>query len=266
MVKIVYSTVSGTVTDSVTPTTLIAGAIVSLRSGTAVVKTDTAGADGKFQFDSVAVGSYTVRASAAGYVTKSVTANVTSATAVAADVPMVKIQYGSLSGTVTDSVIGTAIKGAIISVRSGFTTIKVDTTGSDGKYSFDSIPTGVYTIRASDSSFVSLNVPDTVKAEKADTINFIFSQRTANIVAVKNPALLGTSFSVSSKGVLTFGNGAESGEIAVFGLDGKQLFGRTVSRHTVSLTLPENTFSRGKAIVVKYNGTNFAYLKKVLLP
>jgi protocatechuate 3,4-dioxygenase beta subunit len=263
---IIYSAVSGTIADSVTPATLIQGAIVSLRNGNATVKTDTTKADGKYSFDSVATGTYTVVTAAAGYVAKTESAPVPSATPVTVDFALVKQSYGSLSGLVKDSVSGTALKGAIIALRSGFTTIKTDTTGADGAYSFDSIPIGVYTVRATDSSYTTKNVTDSVKVNVAGTIDFLLVHPVDKVLVSKSAMSPQKSFSLSSSGMISFGNGAEAGLIKVYALNGKLLYKHAVNRSETSLALPENLIIRGNAVIVKFSGTDFSSQKKMVLP
>jgi protocatechuate 3,4-dioxygenase beta subunit len=263
---IIYSAVSGTISDSLTPATLIQGAIVSLRNGNATVKIDTTKADGKYSFDSVATGTYTVATTAAGYIAKTESAPVPSATPVAVDFALVKQSYGSLSGLVKDSASGTVLKGAIIALRNGYTTIKTDTTGADGAYSFDSIPIGVYTVRATDSSYTTKNVTDSVKVNVAGTIDFLLAHPIDKVLVSKSAMSPEKSFSLSSSGMISFGNGAEAGFIKVYALNGKLLYKHAVNRSETSLALPENLINRGNAVIVKFSGTDFSSQKKMVLP
>jgi len=263
---IIYSAVSGTIADSVTPATLIQGAIVSLRNGNATVKIDTTKADGKYSFDSVATGAYTVAATAAGYVAKTESASVPSATPVTVDFALVKQQYGSLSGVVKDSASGSALKGAVVSLRNGYSTIKIDTTGTDGKYAFDSIPIGFYTVRATDSSYTTKNVTDSVKVNVAGAIDFLLAHPVDKVLVSKSAMSPEKSFTVSSVGVISFGGGAEAGVIKVFALNGKLLYRHAVNRFTTSIALPRNLNIQGNTLVVRFSGNNFSNQKKVILP
>lgn len=266
LVKIVYGTVVGTVTDSVTPATLVSGAIVALRSGNTTVKLDTTGADGKYGFDSVAVGTYTVRATVVGYVTKTVNAAVTGSAAVTADIALVKMLYGKVSGTILDSVLGTPLAGAIVSVRSGYAPIKIDTTGADGKYAFDSIPTGVYTIRATDSSYAQKNTIDTVKASASDVIGFSLAKAVSRVVSRVVDVNKGTIFSITSRGEIVFSSISSPTEIAVFSMNGKLLCKSIVNQQNNRVSLPANVAIRGNAYVFSIKTANVMVRKTVMIP
>jgi hypothetical protein len=169
-----------------------------------------------------------------------------------------EIQYGSVNGTVKDSLDGTPIVGAIVAIiRDGVVEIKSATTDTNGEYNIDSIPAGEYLVWVTDSEYPSSSVSDSVKAGTVTTINFLLARWTKVSYFSKIAAAYINKFAVSSKGILTFGTGAEAGNISVFELNGKKIFERTVDRHTVSLSLPENLFTFRQTVIVKYSGAGF---------
>jgi large repetitive protein len=165
-----YSSISGTVKDSATGDA-IAGAIVSIGTGM-TSKRDTTDADGKYTLDSVTAGVNRINVSASNYVSKTITDTVPE-TAQTLDIVLNAIKYSSISGTVKDSVTGNAIAGAIISMGTG-TTSKRDTTDADGKYTIDSVATGVYRISVSATDYSTKTISDTVPAT-AQTLDIILS-------------------------------------------------------------------------------------------
>jgi hypothetical protein len=265
-------TVMGMVVDSAFTATTIMGAIVTLldEAGTTVVGTDTSGDDGSFEFDNVAMGNYKVRASAAGYASKSFTAIVLSDAPVMVFVALPKAVTSTVMGMVVDSAFtATTIAGAIVTLldEAGTTVIGTDTSLDDGSFEFTDVPVGNYNVRASAAGYVSKSFSAIVLSD-APVMVFVALPQGENGVlphGTKNNLPPGSLFAVSSKGMLNFGAGAESGVIAVFGFDGKQLFRRTVNRYTVSLALPEHLV-RGKALVVRYNGKGFVYQRDALIP
>jgi hypothetical protein len=141
LVAIVYGSVGGTVTDSAAGTA-IPGAIVTLSSVTTfVTKTDTAGTDGSFSFDSLQIGKYSITASASKYALKADSVALSDTARKTLDFKIVGLLYFAVSGKVTDSVTGAAVVGALVALRTGSTTTVAATidsvlTDSSGHYSF----------------------------------------------------------------------------------------------------------------------------------
>jgi hypothetical protein len=145
---IVKSTIAGTVKDSASAAPL-SGVIVHLFSGGQIIDRDTTGADGAFSFEKVKIGSYTVRAMAAGYVSPSIDASVKNQSPVAISIRLVKVVTATIGGTVKDSATGTALSGALVQLRLGSRIIALDTCGSDGAFSFAQVDAGVLSIKVS---------------------------------------------------------------------------------------------------------------------
>jgi hypothetical protein len=167
-----YTTISGTVTDSVSKAAL-SGAKVILRAGQTRDTVNT-GATGAFSFDSVEAGTITLTVSLNEYTSKTVNLSTTTATS-PLDIALAPVQYGSIVGTVTDSVTKTALSGATVILRQssgmGGSGVSVDTaiTVADGKYVFDKIASGSYTVNVSFSGYVSKTSSLRVTGTGSDT-------------------------------------------------------------------------------------------------
>ncbi len=267
LLKIVYGTVSGTISDSVTTGTFVANAIVTIRANyNSPVRIDTTKADGKYSFDSVAVGSYSVSVTSKVYNGKTATANVTSTATVTVDFALIKTLFGTVLGTITDSASGTALKGATVTVRQGGTVIKTGTTDVDGKYSLDSIPIGVYTVRASDSLYTTKSVTDSVKTAVTDTTNFKLTKATNAVIVVRKVTAGSMGLFVSTFGEIVLKNKVNSGEIKLFGLNGKLLYKTSFTEQTNRIILPKAVVSHGNTYVVRVNSGNSVYQKNIVLP
>jgi hypothetical protein len=153
---IVYCSVGGTVGNTSSGSAPIAGAMVTVmkNSGvTRIVLRDTTGSDGTYAFDSLATGKYYLSVSAAGFTATSDSVVLSDAAPVAKNVTLSPVVLGSLSGAVTDGSNGDApVAQAVVTLIqfSGMIFLtKSDTTGAEGKYGFDSLPAGRYTITVS---------------------------------------------------------------------------------------------------------------------
>lgn len=70
--------------------------------------------------------------------------------------------FGIATGTVTNAVTGATLSGALVTVDGTLASV---TTGGDGVYVFEDLPTGAHTLRASLSGFVSTSVTIAVPAD-----------------------------------------------------------------------------------------------------
>jgi hypothetical protein len=175
LTAIVYGSVSGMIGDEASSGSPITGAIVTLRQAVlagALSLKDTTAADGKYQFDSVPTGNYILTATTTGYVPyTSDTVKITSSEPVTKNIDMSLIVYTTISGMIGDEASsGSPINGAFVLLRSSGMTSKRDTTAADGKYQFDSVPTGNYTLSASATGYVTDTLSDTIKVTSADQI------------------------------------------------------------------------------------------------
>jgi large repetitive protein len=211
-----YVTVSGTITDSAAGTAL-SGAIVRLGN----TRRDTTGTDGKYSFDSVTTGAASISASAQGYTAKTASVTVGSA-AVTADIALVKVKYGSISGTVTDSAAGTAIAGA--SVIYGNT--KQDSTGADGKYILDSVTAGTGRISVSAQGYGAKTASITVAGDSSYTVNFALVRvQYGSISGTVTDSAAGTAIAGAIVTVTLKNSIASASKIDTTGTDGAYALG-----------------------------------------
>jgi hypothetical protein len=168
------ATVPGNVTglvfeEGTNPKLGIAGAVVTV-VGTDPALETTAGAKGAYNFGVdpfvVPAGTRTLRATAPGYEPGTITVDINAnETTTDADIPLVPIPPGTITGRVTQSdgttgVAGIQVQtwfGPVGSLVAGATT----TTGADGAFTFGNIEAGVtYTLRATDPALGRNLTPD----------------------------------------------------------------------------------------------------------
>jgi len=163
------ASVKGIISDS-TSETAIEGVLVQLRVGYQTRATDTTDYTGTFQFEDIDSGSYTIRASMSGYTQKSVTATVSGPDPVTINIPLVKIVTTTISGKIIDSTSGEALSGAAVRLGSGGSA-SYDTTGTDGTFSFENVPTGNHSLRASLSGYVTKTITQSITGSDQITLD-----------------------------------------------------------------------------------------------
>ncbi len=207
--------ISGRVTDISTGSG-ISGASVSYSGGST-----TTSSSGNYSFSSVAPGTYTVKASASGYFTESVSASVTSGTTTTANIQLPT--GGILAGTVTGS-NGAALSGATVTVTGGkVTTTLTMTTNSSGGYNTSWVPVGTYTVTVSASGYNTQSNTATVNTGTTTTDNIslsssgttsAYSTITGQVTDISTGGAIGgatvsygsTSTTANSSGYYTFSN------------------------------------------------------------
>lgn len=113
----------GTVSDTTSGNPLV-GAKVYLRTGGGgagtLLDSATTSGTGTYKIDSVLPGTYRLVASAAGHTTKTVTGVVVAAVNITENIQLVGLPAGIvISGTVSDSVTGNPLAGAVVRLRTG---------------------------------------------------------------------------------------------------------------------------------------------------
>ncbi len=190
VIVIANGTITGTVTDAVS-TAAIAGATVT--AGSSVATTDVTGG----YSISIAPGTYTVTASAAGNVAQSVPGVVVTSGATTVQnfaLNPVPVANGTITGTVTDAVSTAAITGATVTAG-GITA----TTNAAGGYSI-SIAPGTYTVTASAAGHVAQSVAGVIVSSGATTVqNFAL----APIIVIANGTITGTVTDASTRAAIT---------------------------------------------------------------
>ncbi len=83
-------------------------------------------------------------------------------------------QAATVSGTITDTISGKALAGATVDLYDyEAITYVSDTTGVDGTYSFDNIPSGDYTIDVNSEGCIAKSFDTTIGDEASIAINFM---------------------------------------------------------------------------------------------
>jgi len=150
-----WATIAGQVSDSQTRLP-IAAATVSVSPGGQSALTDT---NGNFSL-SVSPGTYTVTAKATGYGSASQTVTVNGGQKTNVIFRLVSVTaFGTLSGSVTDSLSKAPIVGAIVSLSDGM----VRVTDLNGNFSYALVLSGSYTLTVSSVGHVTQSQVVTVK-------------------------------------------------------------------------------------------------------
>ena len=181
LVKIVYGSIAGTVTDSVAATP-IAGAKVYLRTtgggGGTLLDSATTASDGSYTIANVQSGiARSLSAQMTGFISKTSTVTVVGSAALTANFQILAIVYGSIAGMVTDSVAATPIAGAKVYLRTtgggGGTLLDSATSAADGSYTIAHVQSGIArSLSAQMTGFISKTSTVTVVGTAALTANF----------------------------------------------------------------------------------------------
>jgi len=157
------------VSGSLTPTSLGAGAAVTLSQGPLTIATATANASGLYSFPAVVNGTYTVTPSKAGVVFNPLSRGITVNGAPVAVAAFTAAAVGSftVSGSVTPATLGA---GATVILRQATTTVASTTVTASGTYSFAGVANGSYTVTPSKSTLAP-------GASGIDTVDVVAIQR-----------------------------------------------------------------------------------------
>jgi len=269
------ATVSGVVKEGDSTGAAVDSAIVTLTAtGTGgVTLRDTTDATGAYSFSSVSIGTRQIRAAKTGYNTMAQsTINIADSTATyTRDLYLVPIVYGSITGTVTDSVAGTPIEGAKVYLRStggGAANLDSAMTAANGTYTIAHVQTNIVrTLRVQDSGFVTKNTTITVPDTAALVVNVELRIATVAIASPNAQGILGKpDFYIARSGLLRLSNCSESGTIMVFGVQGRLLYRAAIGANTTSLALPAHFAKSGNSYIVGITQNNVVYRKQVIMP
>ena len=277
LVKILFGSITGTVTDSAAATAL-AGAKVYLRTtgggggGTILDSTVTA-ASGSYTIANVQTGiARSLRVQDSGFTTKNTTITLTDTAATTVNVQLVKILFGSITGTVTDSVAGTAIAGAKVYLRTtgggGGTILDSAVTAASGSYTITNVQTGIARmVRAQAAGFITKNATVTLTDTAALTVNFAL-RTSAIAIASRSAQGISTAFDVgiSRAGVIRLSNCNDAGTFTLFDVNGRLLYRAALQAHTPSLALPAHFAKSGNAYIVNVTHNNAVYRKQIVMP
>src|SRR6266404_2664875 len=176
--------IAGTITRASDSTAVSGASIEALQSGVVKASASSA-ANGGYSLSGVVAGTYDVRISASGYVTKlrigiAVAGNGTATVDVALYKP------GTISGKVTQLDGTTPIVGAGVEVSQGTTTTGTSTTNATGDYSIGGLNPGTYTVQASAIGYKTQNLAGVAVSEDTTT--------TSNFSLEVAPASAGVSY------------------------------------------------------------------------
>jgi hypothetical protein len=276
LVAILYGSIAGMVTDSVAATP-IAGAKVYLRTtgggGGTLLDSATSAADGSFTIAHVQSGiARSLSAQMTGFISKTSTVTVIGTAALTANFELIAIVYGSITGTVTDSVAATPIAGAKVYLRTtgggGGTILDSATTASDGSYSIAHVQSGVArTLRAQATGFVTKNATITVVGTAALVANFALRANTSSILPLANKVQTGVpEFGISASGLIRLNNFVDPGVVSVFDLNGRLLYHGVFQPHATSVALPAQLVKSGNAYIIGITQNSAVYRKQVMVP
>jgi len=191
-------TISGTVTDASTGNP-ISGASVSTNPTTLLVTTD---AQGRFSISNVTPGSYTVSASASGYIAGSASVTVTGGQTATANLALQpEPTTGTISGHVTEEGTGTPIAGASVSTQPATTTATSD---SQGDYTISDVTPGSYTVTASASGYMDDSTNVTVTAGQTSTADLALQADYSGSWSGSTSQGESISFTIGSNGFTQF--------------------------------------------------------------
>lgn len=162
--------ISGTVIDSLTSNP-IGGALVEVYDGSVVVGFADTDGSGNYTISDLAVGNYTVIASATGYQSKTVGAGVISSATTTVNLAL-NPGAGIIVGTVIDSSTNNPIAGASIKVFQGITLVASVLTDTNGQYVIEGVASDTYLVSANANNY-RLQIKGTaVTAHSATVVNF----------------------------------------------------------------------------------------------
>lgn len=162
----------GTVTDA-RDSAAIAGATVSI-SGT-VDRVTTTDGSGVYNITNLPVGTYVVSVRAFGYVTENLAdVEIADTATTTQDIRLTAVPTGTVSGYVRDSA-SAPIANATVTLAN--TPIGAATTGTDGFYSFPSVPEGTYIVRAEADACVAAKT-EALTVDGVETLDFSLTRTT----------------------------------------------------------------------------------------
>lgn len=166
--------IAGTITRQ-SNGTAIAGALAEALLSGNVVGSATTATDGTFGIGQLSPGVYSLRITASGFVTATLT-NLNVVAGGTASGSAALATPGSIAGSVTNSSGGVAIAGATVSALSGGQVVASGTTTSSGAYSLPGLPPGTFDVRATRAGFSPQTVTGvTVTSSSTTTANLVMT-------------------------------------------------------------------------------------------
>jgi hypothetical protein len=262
LAAIIYSAVSGVITDSAKATPL-AGAIVRIGNGMNG-RVDTTGADGVYTFADVQVGNQIISVTCAKYAGKTAQVAVADTTPVKKDFALVALVITSVSGIVTDSAKGTPLAGVEVRIGSSNGNYQFDTTGADGKYQFAEVAAGSVPMKITATGYAVHRDTLAITGSAAITHNIALSGKTA-VVEVKQlsaGSLVPQIILSGDKFAITNLSGA--GKLAIFSLNGKCVYKAVFNKNITSVNIPSNIHSSGLTLVAQITVEGKTWTQQIL--
>ena len=185
--NILPSTLTGVVIDAET-SEVIAGAVVNLLQGNALITNTLTDVDGNFNLNGLAPGSYSIQVSSANYQTH--LAGETVATNQTVNV-LISLQPnpGSIQGIVADS-LHQPITGAtvIVDILQGNILVAQTLTDNNGFYSIPNLGEGNYVIKASATHFQTATQGIVVRSGQVTVANFTLAANPGSLTGVISDA------------------------------------------------------------------------------
>jgi hypothetical protein len=168
ILRIAAATGTGAIAGKVTNISngvALSGATISYSGGST-----TSNTSGDYKLSNVTAGTKSVTAARTGYVSRTLSASVTSGATTTLNFALATA--GRIGGTVKNS-SGAVISGATVKMTGGVVaTTKTYTTSSTGTYLSTWIPIGNYTVTVSKTGFTSQSKPASVSTGATTTVNF----------------------------------------------------------------------------------------------
>ena len=213
--------VSSTVSSSVTlksTSTGVSGSVTNVKAGSPLVgakvtlgaTATTSDSAGHYIFSNVAQGTYTLTASASGYLARSYSVTVTTGNTTSQNIAL--STAGVLLGKVSNG-SGVAVTGATVSITGGALASSFSaTTNSSGSYNFGWVPVGTYAVTVTASGYNSTSASATLNSGQTTTLNVVVSAGAASISgrvtsASDGHALAGATISTVGATTMTDSNG-----------------------------------------------------------
>lgn len=174
--------ISGTVADAATNQP-ISGAVIQVRDSFVLMATAVTDANGKYNFPSLAPGSYTVTATASNFRRKTKVAEVNSNQITVVNFSL-NLNSGAIAGTITDAITTLPIPNATAAVFQGTALIDFVLTDVNGDYIISDLAPGNYTVLAFKKGYQAAFSEETVVAGGTTDADFILNLRPGTIAGI----------------------------------------------------------------------------------
>jgi hypothetical protein len=141
----------------------------------------TTDASGNYTFSWVPGGTYSLTATQTGYVSQTASVTVNDKLTTTANFTLVRIQYGNVTGKITDAYSGLAVVGATVSIVGDGSTV----TDASGVYTLSSLVAGPYTLSVSKTAYTTTTTPVAIAGNATLTKNVTLTPATSNVALNK---------------------------------------------------------------------------------